>query len=323
MIESFRKVTPEVSILVLFAIFSSKDVQAHFRGLQMGFSDVGYYMPGVWLPARPSWQGEGRLNGAMQNTDPYLLSLVEKYSPPNHFSLAPGLNDTVQVLITLLNDSDQDYDLNGKSPQNWYKPQIFDESSDVIKAQPYLDSSQVKYRFRRMGGTGTLDMKVRAGQQDVVLLYDVWDLPVGRWQLIMRPSANIPNDVHGRTGGELFVNFPAKSLMDSIAAYEGNFWRLWGDGDTLKARTWIDTIFHYNENSFVGWGLTLELAYSARDSAGIADASFMAIKVLEEDLDPTVPHSTEIGDSLDTSIERAWYDHFLNGLKSIHDGWTN
>lgn len=305
-----------ICVVVLSKAFCS------LRGIWYG-GDTVNYLSGQWIPVNGSWRDDEFIDGKVQNGAVLVLGLTEKYSPPGHFALSPGINDTLQIYFSLQNDSDSDYDYSGKAPEQWFKIQIFDLSSSGPNALPYLDSSQVKYRFRKIGGIGSLTNKVHAKESDVALVYDIWDLPVGQWQVVVQPSVNIPSNVEGESFGRVFVNFPAHNLMDSIAAYEGNFWRIWADGDTAKAQQWIDSIFKYNENSFVGWGLTLELAYSNRDSAGIVEACTNAIKVLEDDKDPTVPHSDKLGAPENYTIERAWYEHYLEGLRSIYAGWTN
>jgi hypothetical protein len=214
---------------------------------------------------------------------------------PMHGTMFVGINDTLQVSVEWFNHVGVPYDLKEVSYEKWYASSAYMLNA-VPGVAPERGPDGLGFRVRGWYGSARRIEPVTVLPPNLdgwlSTTMDIWNLPVGRFQVCIEPTASVPQDFHANGGGFVYDYYPAQSLADSVNGYEACFWRATSDSDLTAAKEWADRILAINSASVPGWWLKAYNAWDRGDKDEARSAFDKAIDLLNKMSDPALPDST-------------------------------
>ncbi len=216
---------------------------------------------------------------------------------PFHKSIISGVNDTLNVAVTFVNSRvTQPYNLSGKDVGTWFEPTVYQLFVTDSGGPVFRDVTDLGFRLRGWyKGLGPISTptSIPAGSARYFITFDIWDLPLGRYQICLSPTDNAPADFFGMSGGYVFEFYKAQSLADTVNAYEACFLRMEWDANFSAADLWADSILMVHSKSVPGWALKARSSLALKDTVKAKSSYDNAIDYLNNDGDFLMPDSTE------------------------------
>lgn len=183
------------------------------------------------------------------------------------------------------------------NPETWFRPAVFELTANIASNQPAYDTRHLGYRFRGWFSThyGKIDPPTELPPRNytIALIMDVWDLPVGMWNLVVIPTDSVPKDFCGRIRGSTFEYREALDVRDTINAFEACYWRLYRDNNLYDAEKWLTRMLEINPNSIPAWALYAGCYEEVKaDSAIVVNAYDQALKHMDDYDDRALPDTT-------------------------------
>ena len=285
-------------VLVLFSLCSSTPAQEKIIYYEDPMFD---YDPGEWVDPNEGfacrgggvWPRYGTFN------DVGIFYEIPYYGYPLRYATFKGLNDTIQVQISWINYTDEDYELKDRPPETWFVPRVFRLDDRMATGIPLRDSTDIGYRIRgwksRREGPmlSTPDAIPKRSDGDWKMFMDVWNLPEGHYSLCIDTTEDVPGNFIGRQGGSNYRYQPAHDLADTINAYEAIFRRALADSNYNAAKLWVEQMLAVNPTSVPGWWLRAMYYSHVNDTVGVKKSYDKALNYLQTGADPAMPDSTK------------------------------
>jgi hypothetical protein len=218
------------------------------------------------------------------------------YGYPLVPSLVVGLNDTIQFVVTFVNNSNDPYPIDSEAAEGWWGPQVFALDSSIQLNEPTVDSTDLSYRVRnwtyRWKVTDRPDT-IPALNSRYRMVIDVWDLPEGNWRLELIANDSVPADFGALSSGARYEYYQPDDLRDSVNAWEACYWRMWDDGDTAGRKAWIDTMLFYHPKCIPAWRMRSAYYRDQGDSLEEVTSYDKALQYLNNGEDHAAPDSTQ------------------------------
>ena len=270
---------------------------------QTGYDpDVDFYAPQMWREygePRACFRPEGT-PVAWQFSHTSFRGDLPAFGYPLHTALLVGLNDTLQAMTVLYNKTDKGLDLKGNRFEEWFAPEVYQVYVTSPGGSTFRDASELGFRVRGCYGSiwgprkrdcpDTLYYE-NAGSWYITM--DIWNLPEGKFQLCLLPTATVPSEFIANPWGTVFDCHKPRDLADSCNAYEVCYWRADDDSNFDASKKWVEDILLINPTSVPGWWLSAHRSLQTQDTAEAKLAFDNAIKYLNEGDDPAMPDSTQ------------------------------
>ena len=213
---------------------------------------------------------------------------------PYHSGIVEGINDTIEVWVTFRNRTRTRLSMAGYLLHDWIIPAVYDINTD-LRGIPAMDTSDFKYSFQ----TYSISLEFTQTAPDSIfgdecaLLYHLWDIPPGRYQVrFFETSLAPPNfDMLLYGDGSLWITDPT-SLADTICAFAKLSYRARMYGSYTVALSWADSILNRVPNSIVGWRMRAQGLGSTGDSSGYVSALDSVIIIGRDYRDGILPDSS-------------------------------
>jgi len=280
------------------------------------------YQPGKWEAnwLSGSWGRFRWVDTALDSS--FMLSWTVTHSEPEigypyHYGNVPGVNDTLTLRVFFNNRSSSDYCLSGEDPETWFYPVLYDPNADVFKEKELADTSAFGYRFEYwtpMLGHTIIDEPdtiyssvIHSTKPDFRMIFSIWGVYPGSYRVVLEPTAFLsagikltldnPNNVFHINSGQNVLDTVNTYCKTAIAAqYRQEF--------TL-ANTYVDSIFLLNSKCIPGWALRYHICDAQFDTSNALDALDSLLNVINNDLDPFYPDSSEV-----TEINEWWWENY-------------
>ena len=270
------------------------------------------------------WRVEGSTIGDDAFPDTGLFAITDAYPNepfgcyPFHSGHVKGISDTTVFIVHFKNYNSTSYDISTQQPHTWFTPVLYEENLNPRFSNPKADTSQFDIGFQYWSNWGddivtqpTSIPSVGGGNEQYLLIYYVWNLPVGRNRLVMKKTAAAPSGFKllVSNSGVVWVT-NAKDLGDTLNAYGSCYWRAHYADNLTTALSWTDTMLTYNQYSIPGYLLKAYAHSDLGDSLEKVTALDSVIAIGERYGDPVVPDTSDMN-----MYWQMWYDDIMNHAK--------
>ncbi|MDP8241032.1 MAG: hypothetical protein P9X24_18225 [Candidatus Hatepunaea meridiana] len=270
------------------------------------------------------WMGEYRCGNYLSDIKPD-TGLFAIASPlynepmngyPMHSGIVKGVSDTIVLVVEIFNRNEDPYNISSYQPDNWFVPVLYETGADPRKDFPIADTSNFGYSFEYWNDWHlhivTQPSVIPYSGNEYSLKYYIWGLPyTGRYRLMMKKTDQAPPGFRllMRQIPEVWITKPV-SVIDTINAYAGCFWRARYSGNNNATLAWTDSILALNPSSIVGYKLRTSAYAGLRDSLAMITTFDSTLAILERYGDPLVTDTSEW-----TFWEKIWYEDMYNSSK--------
>jgi len=290
-----------------------------------------HYMPEMWRGE--NWQGDDvAIQPFGSDFEPdsgfyYLNSQLyseSKIGYPMHSCIITGVSDTFRVVVSLFN-KDTIYQNIDPTVESWWQPAIWEYRQDVRHSDPVVLPSSFGYQFKywaltknglptarptSIGPTSELNNQYE-------LMYYMWGLPEGRYQVLMNKTSYAPTSLQQ----VIEYNHPlwitkAFSKADTLNAWAECAWRASDFNNYSAMESWGDSILAHNLSSLVGY-LILNFKYHAVHDTLNANTTFDSLFYIANRFGDPV-----LGDSVTMNkYQRGWLKDFVSLVKMDYWRW--
>lgn len=282
---------------IIFLCCHIVDINAQGEG-----HDISLYNPGSW------WPGTGlddvpSLPMPLPNDKPFNETWIDRSTtlPVLCYPMRPaaivGINDTITFYIDFYNPTSTEFSFGGSNPEKWFVPQVYDVNTNIYEANPFMDTTLIKFRVRGWlssytGKPLSKPAKLVAKSQEYRMYVDVWKLPQGLWMLVAAPTSAIPLGFYARKEGGAFEYRAGVDLADTINAFEAHYWRAETDVKDSVSLAWTDSMLAHHPNSVPAYWLRARCLERLGDSLGVVESYTKAIYRFDNHLDNWLPDAT-------------------------------
>lgn len=234
---------------------------------------------------------------------------------PYHTGSVVGVSDTIIVRVGLINRDSTAFSLTSYEPDGWFQPIGWEYSMNPTIFSATLDTSVIQYAFQGYYDGFRYNSKPsslpdKGFQAGCMLDYKIWNLPAGKYRILMTATSSIISDVTVLINyvTPTWIDHPS-SLADTLNAYANCYWRSFNAKNYTVAASWCDTMLNYNPFSVSAY-LYKSKVYSYQalnDSLIDVSALDSTIAIMERYGDPA------LGDTATwNQNEWFWYDDILS-----------
>lgn len=257
------------------------------------FSRIRDPQANVWKSYLGTTYNSKTLLNAHTICEPYFSRGLLGY--PSSTGFRKGLCDTLTIKVMFTHRADTPYVWNGSDPSKWFVPRLHRTTADIIHDAPVVDTTELAYSVRCwmhrqwVIPTPTLFSK---DSGNIVLLYDVTNIPEGVWVLSLGLTEDAPANLNFAYGGCVVECRQPKTAIDTVNAWLSLADRAIDLRDFDECYQWISkTIDHY-PHSVPAWWMLGDYYVWERDSLAAVSAVDSALHFLDAKLDPLLPDTT-------------------------------
>ncbi|MDP8241034.1 MAG: hypothetical protein P9X24_18235 [Candidatus Hatepunaea meridiana] len=267
------------------------------------------------------WLGEGSSYASDIKPDTGLFAIIDIGSNepvagyPMHSGIVTGVSDTVTLFIKLFNRNSESFDISSHQPENWFVPLLYESNADVRKFKPISEIPESEFIF-----LGWFDWHYESVSKPSVIPYSgndnvryhlryyVWNLPVGRYRLLMKKTDQAPEEfrILTRYISTVWIKKPM-NLTDTLNAFAACVYRAISISNFTAALSWTDSIFAYNPTSITGYKLQTAIYYTLDDSLATITGFDSTLAIADRYGDPALPDSADMN-----KWERIWLQDIIN-----------
>lgn len=280
-------------VMLLTLSLASLLLSDEYGGPTDYFSRIRDPLSSIWqrhLP--PFFLSNSNLNASIVCEPIYSRGLM---GYPGSGGLMKGICDTVSIIVQFTNRSDSPYVFAGKTPSEWFMPELHHTIADIVHDTPVVDTTALYYATRTWTGIlGNIPMPdtLHSKSPPVRLVYDVSDIPLGKWVVTLAPTNKAPTEIHINYNGCVIDCEIPDSGRDSVNAWLSLAERSGSLRDSTEMHSWITKSLQSYPTSVPAWWMLAVYHAHSGDSSKSYAAIDSALTILSEKRDSLLPDTS-------------------------------